>query len=164
MCLGTPLRDLCLGSSAIDGCSVGSLRGRAPVQGPAGIVGRPIGSRQSEEVPNEAELICGCRLGFTGASGVCDRCSRGGGWRAGVRAWRPGPPAMAERLLSAAGGEADAMGVAIEVPRTAGYARPPSTGLGWPPSTTRSAAASIWRYVRAATVMRAPCVRGPIGS
>ena len=39
-----PEKDLCPGGSATDGCPVGSLRRRAPVQGPAGIGARPFDS------------------------------------------------------------------------------------------------------------------------
>ena len=35
---------------------MGSLRQGAPVQGPAGIVGRPVGSRESEEVPKVCDI------------------------------------------------------------------------------------------------------------
>ena len=39
-----PEKDLCPGGPASDGCPVGSLRRRAPVQGPAGIEARPFDS------------------------------------------------------------------------------------------------------------------------
>ena len=39
-----PEMDLCPGGPASDGCPVGSLRRRAPVQGPAGIEARPFDS------------------------------------------------------------------------------------------------------------------------
>ena len=71
---------------AIDGRPVGSLRRRAPVQGPAGIVGTPV--RFDElEVGVEAGVVRRCRLGLATAPGVRARRRRERARRAGIRAW-----------------------------------------------------------------------------
>ena len=81
-----PEKDLCPGGPASDGCPVGSLRRRAPVQGPAGIEARPFDSQG--EVQLEAGMVRGCRLGVKETSGVCARRRREGARGTGVRARR----------------------------------------------------------------------------
>ena len=102
--------------SASDGCPVGSLRRRAPVQGPAGIVGAPVrfgktggwssswtGSRVSSGARNS--LRCACS--------TPTRCSANQCSSPAVRGCSP----MAEWLLLVTAGDAGDTGAALETPR-----------------------------------------------
>jgi len=63
---------------------------------------RPVDPGKGEEVPIEAALVCWCRLGFTDAPGMRDRCRLGGSGKAGVRAW--GPWAVEDGGVAVVGG------------------------------------------------------------
>ena len=50
----------------------------------------PLDGGKARRCPLKQRWLCRSRLGFTDAPGVRDQCRRGGGGRAGVRAWGPG--------------------------------------------------------------------------
>ena len=79
--------DLCPGGPAIDGCPVGSLRRRAPVQAKVGIAGAPARLGREEDRIG-AGVVRGYRLGFAETSSMRARCRREGARRTGVRARR----------------------------------------------------------------------------
>ena len=109
-------KDLCLGDPATDGCPVGSLRCRAPVQGPAGIGARPFDSAEGR-FKLKLAWFAGVDWGFQKHQAcVLDAAGKVLGERE-FEHGGAGLSQMADWLLSFATGDAGEVGVAIETPR-----------------------------------------------
>ena len=111
-----PEKDLCPGGPATDGCPVGSLRRRAPVQGPAGIGARPFDSAEGR-----FELKLAWFAGVDWGSEKHQVCVLDAAGKVlGEREFEhsgTGLSQMASWVLSLATGDAGEVGVAVETPR-----------------------------------------------